>query len=127
MTRILLAMAAFLFSMNVALACDPHVQSCPAQVGSAIAGQDAAAAGGPQWGPVNAANCAAASREMDQSAARCRSYDAAGGKHIEQCAACCRQLREGVNRQNACAAVGLAPPVNWSAVSTAKARLDCNW
>lgn len=107
--------------------CDPTVQSCTAKVLGTIGAQDQAATGGPQWGPVNRANCAAASREMDQSAAQCASYDARGGKNLSQCAACCRQLREGVNRWQQCAAAGFAPAVQWVAVRVAKTRLQCDW
>jgi hypothetical protein len=89
--------------------------------------QDTAASRGPQWGPVNETNCNEASDEMDTSMSLCRSYDIRAGKSNEQCAKCCRQLREGARRWKACHSAGFAPAVDWHTINASKKRLGCDW
>lgn len=116
---------------------DTQSLACVKQVRLQIGSQDVRAAAGPQWGPVNAANCAAASREMDRSMALCRSYDArkgaydanlgrvVDGKLVEECGKCCRQLREGMRRWAACFAKGLAPQPDYTTARRSAAALNC--
>jgi hypothetical protein len=94
-----------------------------------IGQQDDATRGGPQWGPVSATACAQASREQEGNARRCRAYDARGanGKELAECAKCCRQLREDMNRWRQCAAAGLAPPFSAAKAAEWKRQLDCDW
>ena len=110
---------------------------CVKKVKVKIKGQDNAARGGPQWGPVSPSNCAQASREMDRSAALCRSYDArkgaydvdlgriVDGKLLKECAKCCRQLREGMNRWAACYSARLAPRPNYAAARRSSEAMNC--
>jgi len=110
--------------------------TCVQKVQVTIASQDARASGGPQYGPVNPANCAAASREMDRSAALCRSYDArraydastgtvVNGKLLNECAKCCRQLREGMNRWALCHAAGFAPRPDYVSARRSSDLMNC--
>jgi hypothetical protein len=91
--------------------------------------QDDAARGGPQWGPVSASSCAKASREQEGNARRCRAYDVLGanGKEMAECAKCCRQLREDMNRWRQCAAAGYAPPFPAALAAQWKKQLGCDW
>lgn len=102
-------------------------KACVKRVKQTVAKQDANAAGGPQWGPPNKENCAAASSEMDSSMALCRGYDIGTGKSDEQCAKCCRQLREGTRRWQQCHSKGFAPAVDWATINRSKERLGCTW
>ena len=113
--------------------------ACVKKVQLTIRAQDRAAASGPRWGLVNSRNCAQASREMDRSAAKCRRmdaqrgvYDAAlgriiDGKMLEQCARCCRQLREGMNRWRVCHANGYAPPPDYRTARRSAERMNCSF
>lgn len=91
--------------------------------------QDDAVRGGPQWGPVSASACAQASREQEGNARRCRAYDVLGanGKEMAECAKCCRQLREDMNRWRQCAAAGYAPPFPAALAAQWKKQLGCDW
>lgn len=117
---------------------DTGKSTCVKKVKITIKAQDAAASGGPQWGPPNRANCNAASREMDQSAALCRSYDGlkaydaklgiiVKGKVLEQCAKCCRQLREGMARWKLCYKKGLAPRPDFATANKSAKKLNCSF
>jgi len=84
--------------------------SCISEVRQHARNQDAAASGGPWWGPVGPNACAIASREQEGNERRCRSYDAKpGGKTYEECAKCYRQVREDIARWEQCSRAGLAP------------------
>ena len=114
-------------------------EACVVKTRVEMGRQDQAAMSGPQWGPVSPANCAAASREMDQMAAKCRRLDAqqavsdallgqvVDGKTLEQCAFCCRNLREGMNRWHLCHQAGLAPPPDVSTANRSAERMNCSF
>lgn len=106
---------------------DKSRKACVKRVKQRSDQQDAAASGGPQWGPPSKAACAQASREMDDSMALCRRYDKGDGKDLEECAKCCRQLREGANRWQVCHRLGFAPEVDWTSINASKERLGCTW
>ncbi len=110
--------------------------SCIKRVHVTLKNQDTNAAGGPQWGPPNKRNCAAASSEMDRSAALCRSYDArrtynaltgevTNGKVFQECAKCCRQLREGMARWKLCSQKNLAPRPDFATANRSAAAMNC--
>lgn len=115
-----------------------QLMECVAKVRVTISNQDAAANDGPQWGPPNAVNCQRASDEMDRSAALCRKYDGlvaydaklgviVNGKTFEQCAKCCRQLREGMARWQQCFALGLAPRPDYATARRSAERMNCGF
>jgi hypothetical protein len=117
---------------------DASLMECVMKVRVTISAQDAKANGGPQWGPPNAVNCARASDEMDRSAALCRKYDGLvsydakrgvviNGKTFEQCAKCCRQLREGMARWQQCFALGLAPRPDYATARRSAERMNCGY
>lgn len=115
--RIILAVLAALFVVSAVPTaeaggrCDPTIQSCRTDVQRQVGDQDRAVRGGPQWGPVSYAACQIASREQEGNERRCRSYDvrSASGKSREECAKCCRQVREDFARWQQCHQAGFAP------------------
>ena len=117
---------------------DASSLSCKMKVKINIKQQDRAVAGAPQWGPPNRTNCAKASNEMDRSAARCRNLDAkraydavlrmvVNGKLLKECATCCRQLREGMNRWKQCHELGLAPRPDYATARRSATLMNCNF
>lgn len=116
-----------------------EVGQCQIKTKIEVGKQDKRSAAGPQWGPVNPTNCAKASREMDQMAAKCRRMDAqeavsdfllgklVDGKTLEQCAFCCRNLREGMNRWRLCHKAGLAPPPDYATANRSSERMNCGF
>ncbi len=107
--------------------------NCVKRVQQEIASQDSAAADGPQWPGPTRESCNRASKQQEGNARRCRSYDyqeakAEGdGKTLEQCAKCCRQLREDMRRWKQCAAAGFAPPFPSRLASKWKKELGCTF
>ena len=90
--------------------------------------QDSSASGGLQWSGVSKSSCNQASKEMDGMMAQCRKYDKnQGGKSVEQCGKCCRQLREYSRRWQKCHNKGFAPPVAYATIRGSIQRLGCKW
>ncbi len=85
--------------------------TCKAEVAALTRSQDAAARGA-QW-KVGQSSCRSAAEQQKANERRCRAFDAKwGGKTLEECARCYRQVREDIRRWEAChkASGGIVPP-----------------
>jgi hypothetical protein len=85
------------------------VAECKAVVKSIVQQQNHST-DGRQWGPASPSACEVASREQEGNERRCRSYDKKpGGKTLEECAKCYRQVVLDIARWEQCYAGGWAP------------------
>jgi len=85
------------------------VKTCQATVQAEIKRQNNGT-DGRLWGPPSPSACEIASREQENNERRCRAYDKKpGGKTLEECAKCYRQVVLDIARWEQCYKGGWAP------------------